>query len=332
MKERIKWLDVAKAIGIFLVYLCHFNSAGRGYTFSHTCSVQFFFFISGCAENLSKEENALKYIFKKFKTVLVPAYFFALLSVAVHVIEYNLDYATVQHTLILIAYGMIRNAFFAQTLWFLTCLFVMQIMFFFIKKLGNKFVILGVALSLYIFYVRFLPLLKTSEVGWSYNADYALYYMIYYAIGYVAYPYIVELFKLDTFKRKIVFGVSGTASLYYTLRFFFGVDLYSSIPWPSVAYYFTPILVTGTIIWACMIVARVMQDVKGLDEIGKNTLYLCGNEWIVKTLVVHFFAIFGIGIGFYSPIQMYIYIGILLIVVCKFLTPIEKYILKKIVG
>ena len=134
MKTRIKWIDVAKAFGIFMVYIAHFGAAGKMYYFAHANSVTLFFFISGFAEVLSKEENFLKYLIKKIKTVLIPAYFFAILSVIVHVIEYDLEWETVQHTLILIAYGMIRNAFFAQTLWFLTCLFVMQILFFFIKR------------------------------------------------------------------------------------------------------------------------------------------------------------------------------------------------------
>jgi len=55
-KERINYLDVAKFIGIFCIYLGHFGTyAGAAYPFVFTFHVPLFFFLSGCSETMSRE-------------------------------------------------------------------------------------------------------------------------------------------------------------------------------------------------------------------------------------------------------------------------------------
>ena len=54
---RVAWLDVARAIGIYAIYLGHFGeTAGPAYRFVFQFHVPLFFFLSGCAETYNKEE------------------------------------------------------------------------------------------------------------------------------------------------------------------------------------------------------------------------------------------------------------------------------------
>lgn len=55
LNKRIEYLDVAKALGIFSIYVLHFGSdGGYGYLFAFY-SVALFFFISGCSESMSRQ-------------------------------------------------------------------------------------------------------------------------------------------------------------------------------------------------------------------------------------------------------------------------------------
>lgn len=332
MKERVKWIDIAKFFGIFAIYLGHFGAqAGNAYNFVFTHHVALFFFISGCVENYNMEENIIKYACKKIKTIMIPFWVFAVLSAIVAVIYKNYQWLYVKPLIVEVLRGVVRNTYVAASLWFLTCLFVMQLMFAVIKKVKYKWLIFVISLGMYLIALRGLEHSPLYEPSWYYNVDSALYYMIFYAIGYLIYPYVVDLFKLDNLKKKILFGITGLLSISYSVGMYFGVDLLSKISFPETLQLFTPILVTCILIWTYFVIARLIQDVKILAEIGQNTLYLCGSEYIVKVIVPNLLSVFGVATTLVSPVGTYIYVGILLFVANKYLVPIEKYIINKIV-
>ncbi len=63
---RVEWIDVARALGIYAIYLGHFSTeAGHAYGFVFQYHVALFFFISGCMENYSKETCFYTYLLKK---------------------------------------------------------------------------------------------------------------------------------------------------------------------------------------------------------------------------------------------------------------------------
>ena len=57
-KRRIEWIDIAKALGIFLIVLGHTLRAGKVHLIVYTFSVPLFFIISGL-------------VFKKHKQILL---------------------------------------------------------------------------------------------------------------------------------------------------------------------------------------------------------------------------------------------------------------------
>ena len=332
MNERIKWIDIVKFFGIFGIYLIHFGElAGKSYTFALSHFIAMFFFASGCMENYSKEMSFKKYIIKKVKSIMVPFWVFAMMAVVVTCVYCNYDSYYLEHMLKEIGNGVIRNTFPAASLWFLTCLFVMQIMFFFIKKIKFKPLIIVVGLLMYIYSLYGLNPSPLWYPTMPYNVDSALYYMVYYAIGYCVFPYAVKLFALDSTQKKIGFWMSGSIAVIYAINVYFGVDMYSMLPFAGDIIAVLPILSSCTIIWAFFVIARIIEDVKVLSDMGRNSLYLCGCEYIVKTLATCFFGIIGFNLVLPNPLSVYIYAAILLVFANKYIVPIEKYILKKIV-
>lgn len=331
MRERVKWIDIVKFFGIFAIYLGHFGEyAGKAGSFVFTYHVALFFFVSGCMENMNTEDNIGRYIKKKVKTILIPCFFFACVTVIIQTLHNGYGLGFIKGSLILIAKGLIRNSFENQSLWFMTCLFSVQMIFVLVKKLRYKPLIILVCVALYYIALELLPVNPMYTPSWPYNVDSALFYMLYYAIGYLIYPYIVRLFVLNTEKKKAFFIVSGVFSIVYTLGLYFGMDLIANIFYPLLGGLFYPVLTTSIIIWAHFVVARLIQNVEIFVEAGKNTLYLCGSEYIIKYLMANLALIIGVEVWTIHPILTYIYVAFLLFITNWCLVPIERYLVDKI--
>lgn len=332
MKERVRWIDIAKFFGIFAIYLGHFGAViGRSYYFVFSHHVALFFFISGCMEIYNAEEKFGRYFVKKIKSIMIPFWVFAALSAIVSVIHMECHWGTAKGLIVEVLRGVVRNTFVAGSLWFLTCLFVMQMIFFFIKKVKYKSLIILLSVLCYITANYFIKPGPTVIPSMYYNVDSALYYIIFYAIGYLAFPYILKLFALDTKKKQLIFGVMTLVSLGYTLGMFFGVDAFAKLRTMPVLVDVASVISPCIIIFAYFAVSRMIEDATVLADLGKNTLYLCGSEYIVRLIVENLVALAGIYITIPSPVGGYIYTGILLFVANKYLVPIEKYIINKIV-
>lgn len=331
MNERIKWIDIAKCFGMYGIYVLHFGElAGKSYIFLLTHIVPLFFLVAGCMENYNNENNFFKYFVKKVKAIMIPFWVFAAIAVVITFIYCNYDSMFIPGMMLEVGLGVIRNTFPAASLWFLTCLFVMQLMFFFIKRCRLKMLVIAVCLILYMISINVLDPSPIWSPSWPYNVDSAFFYIICYAIGYVVFPYVVKLFALDTKVKKIGFGISGVLAIAYSLCVYFGEDPFSHLPFVNVIAFILPILSSCIVIWGFFVIARLLEDVDVLSRIGRNSLYLCGCEYVVKTIATCFFSILGFSLVLPNPLSVYIYSAILLVLANKYIVPIEKYIIKKI--
>lgn len=332
MTERIKWIDTAKFLGIFAIYLGHFaESAGLAYNFVFAYHVPLFFFLSGCTSNYDSETGFKKYICKKTKKIMVPFWMFSLLSIVLHIIINNDNMQSTIGMFFTVIKGNIRNTFFAASLWFLSCLFVMEILFKLLRYIKYKSVIVIVGLIFLWISERVITPSPIQTPHWIYNIDSALYYIIFYICGYVFYPYISRLFYLNTTAKKICFFIGGSILLGYAFCLFEGYDwLFIWLGKYSSLGILLPILRAMLLIGINLFVARLIEEVQVLCDIGKNSLYLCGNEFIVKQLVNAVFAVFSLEINLPTPMVTYLYTLFLIVIVYRCLIPLEKGIVCKI--
>lgn len=332
--KRINWIDVAKFFGIFSIFLGHLDN-GLSYYFVFTYHVPLFFLISGCMENFNNEKNFIKYFLKKVKNILIPFLIFSLLSIIIRVIETNASLGAVKSMLTLLLRGNIRNTFFAGSLWFLSCLFIIEILFNIIKRIKIKPLILLICLGLFVVSNTLIGTSPIIKPHFIWNIDSALYYIIYYAIGYISFLYINKLFELKNKKSKIIFSISIILSFIYSAFIYFDTDIIS-ILYPkidSIIYIrnmFQPVLRALIIIWFFFTVSKLFENCKYLNRIGRETLYLCGNEYIIKRLIVCFIGILGLKINLSNTLSCYIYATLLIVLIIKYLIPIEKQIIDKV--
>lgn len=325
-KKRISFIDVAKFIGIFAIYLGHLNDS-LSKQFIFTFHVPLFFLISGCMETLNKEEKFSKYLFKKIKSILIPFFIFSMLSLIINVINNNTSIKDVIHLIRLILCGNIRGSAVASSLWFLSCLFVMEILFFIIKKIKIKSVIFSICLILFIVANTLIKPSPLTLPHFIYNIDSALYYIIYYAIGYISFPYIQKLFNLDKLRYRIIFTITGIITLIYSIFLFLDknyLDVFRYIL-PDILYdIIGPVITALIVIWLVLIISKVFEDNRQLNNIGRETLYLCGGEYIIKTLAQNLIVMMGLSLDLSTPLTNYFYAFLTIILCYKFLVPIEK--------
>ena len=327
--ERIRWIDVVRCFGIYLIYTAHFgHSAGFLFDFAFTHHVSLFFIISGCMENLSRDEGILRTAWKTLKNILLPWLFYAILSVAVDAQVYYRTTELIPSALV-IAKGTIRNQFLAGSVWFLTCIASVRILFSVLRKLKNRWLILLACLCVFVFAEYGMPYRLWQNPKLPYNVDSALYYIGFYGIGYAVFPWMCCALEPKKSRDVVFLRLSGLITGMYTVLLLFGKNLLLFLPAPlstgPMVDLFCPLIVT----YFYCILAKQLENVTILNVIGQNTLHLCGNEYIVKALALGVFGALGLRPDVDAPLPVCIYNAILLIGAVYLLIPAEKKLLKK---
>lgn len=325
IKDRIKWIDIAKFFGMILIYLGHFSKIGRYRSFIFLFHVPLFFFISGCNENYDKEDNYLKYVYKNFKKILVPFIIFALLSIGLYIILYNPNGNDLKMVFVYFLNGCVRNTFISHGLWFLSCLFVMKIIFKIIKYTNNKIIILLISSFLYILAI----ILRFNNPSLFFNIDSAIYYLIYYCLGYISFDFIKKLFSLDTRNKKIFYWLSGIICLLYALMLLMNKDLIISLPLTNFGGLLLKFVKIIILIYCVLFISKIFENVTIFSKIGQNSIYLCGNEYFVKRLLPLALAVFGIKLYVNGIVSTMIY-SIILIILSYVLSIFEKKVIAKV--
>ena len=331
MKKRVEWIDVCKAFGMFFIYLGHFGGqAGLAHPWVFSFHVPLFFFISGLLENYN-HRGIWENLKKKFITIVLPFFFFGILMTAVQVVNENSAACVLGNLGILLRGGIRNTCGMEQSLWFLTCLFSIEILFSFIKKLNKKPLIFLLCLGLFFISELVMEPRPILYPGWYWNVDSAFYYMVYYCMGWLVFEPLENL--LSSRSRRAVWG-RQTAFLICTLYsglLFFGTNIFM---WFGQKHIFLGeiAMLIGPLptIYMVVIISRYFSQNLFLQRIGQNSLYLCGNETFARLLVQLVLAMLGISVTISSPLQAYLYAGGLIAVVYFVLIPLEKPILSDI--
>ena len=136
-KERIKWIDFARGFAIFLVILGHTGIDRYIFTYIYSYHMALFFILSGLTFNIKKHTTYRKFVVLKFKTLIIPYIIFKLINDVVYFIYSKLGYVSMDIDIvdrIVRIKNQIRTTRFTSVLWFLTCLFVMENLYYIITK------------------------------------------------------------------------------------------------------------------------------------------------------------------------------------------------------
>ena len=327
MKKRIDYLDVLKCVAIFLVYCLHCGDVfGRGYAFAFY-SVPTFFFVSGCCESLHRNESILDEIFKKIKTILIPWFFLSVLNCCFVSLEaWNFD-TVIDYSMITIK-GDIRNTALSPGLWFLTCLFVISIIFIFIKRVRSNIVIFAISYMFYFIAQFCLNKVPTNSPCFIYNIDSAMSYLIYYASGYIMFGLWKRKSENSENKALLVAlkYIIGIGAIAYTIFIWFGRDILFRLYNFKYYAYCGEIINNIIVVIGLFTISLFFRSILLFNKIGQETLFLCGTELISKNIFNSIFGMFDLKIDFYRPLTVYIYAMLTLAFSYFIIIPIAKRI------
>lgn len=187
-KKRFEWIDFCKFIAIFYMVWAHVGMPSLMDKYIHVFHMPIFFFLSGYLFNIKGSKNLKDFFIKKTKSLLVPYFMFSLINYYFWAIAYKSVNSPIPETQLTLFKGIFTfNTIispFKGVQWFLTCLFLVEIMFYMIIKIikNNEF-ILGFVLFLFSLAGYFYSSIINVRLYWG--IDTALTALVFYGIGYL---------------------------------------------------------------------------------------------------------------------------------------------------
>lgn len=328
--SRIDYIDVVKFLGVFAIYLGHLaNSAGILYPFVFKYHVPLFFFISGFTVNLEKKRNFPQYLSSKIKTLIIPWAFFALFSLLIRGLYENFQF-DISAELIKIIYGCIRNQYFAGGLWFLTCLFVINLIYYLVNRMPfpSKIIVFFIFLSILLITENYI----FTEPKWPWNIDSAMIYSFNYCLGALSFPYIHKIITSDRPKYHFIRLFIGLASVTLSIlillnklpHLLYFLSFVNNLP---ILKYLVSQIEILILIIANLSIAVCLRKVKSLQLIGCDVLFLCGSEYIVKLCTTFIAVMFNLNVCLPNPLTAVLFTALVIYIAYKYLIPVEKWII-----
>ncbi len=276
---RIGWIDTLKAFALFSVFFGHKTNCTVLETIIYSFHIPIFFWISGYLFKVTKYPNFRTFLWRRFRTLMVPYFVFASMSFAFWVLVvrslsvrggvYSIE---PWQSFVGIIYGIGSGPWHHPlnvALWFLPCLFITDIYFWFINVRLGSLKARIVALCFFCFTGLLFSCVLPFRMPWS--ADVALCAVIFYTAGYYT-GRNDSFLNHVTLKQKttaiIFFGVlnfllalaNGKADLNYN---FYGNPLF-----------FFGAAFSGILFWYLII--RETRDFRFISYLGENTIILIG--------------------------------------------------------
>lgn len=208
--KRMQWVDALKAFGITMIILGHLlNGYGPVWKIVYGFHVPLFIFLSGITAHTRDNEKLHRYLIRKAKSILLPYYLWGIISIILYVIlgsKFDGSKAiTLSESIKGLLWGNAENGLMRWNapMWYLPVFFVIQILGYFIIKIGiNRIKIicclistLGIAILLYHFeMITYLP----------FGIETALYLLPFYICGVVYRKYLENRHITNEVKYLII--------------------------------------------------------------------------------------------------------------------------------
>lgn len=292
-KTRYNWIDVFKAFSIFFIIYSHLGSNPLSVYF-FTFMVNAFFFASGLTVRHSLDKPFKEFVTGRFKRLIVPYFSFGVLAILIALfIDTHQSFSMVD-MLKQLFYAYRLNTF-AVTLWFLPCLFVMGIYYFAIAKaVKNKWARLALCAVLSL---CFRLVSEGNILPWG--IDNAVRYLVYYAAGDATADFFNTLSlnkSLIVSKKWPLLLAAVSAGLAY-IQYGYGGEFIMNIlnlPVGYITYALLGAVFAFNNIFLFAVISIFMQEVKGLQQLGRQSLAVCCLEVPVNRFVLSAFSLAGL--------------------------------------
>lgn len=286
--NRVEWIDAAKGIGIIIVILGHIWLKGTGQKYISSFHMPLFFFLSGYVFSFGKYRDIKQLLWTNINKILIPYAWFSFFTYSYWVFfERHVSGNTISPMSAFINIFMCQGADkylpHNPALWFLPCLFVVQLMFYYIAK-NRKREYLPLSLVTISIMSYFITIFIPGHFPWSINV--ALTGVVFYGIGFVIKSYM----KLSLISNRIILSVFVTAvtlGLVISLQntyVMMAANLYGNF-----FYFYAAALLN---ILGIIAISFLLRKNNWLIYLGRNSLTIFALHFPIKRLVVGLSGIF----------------------------------------
>lgn len=342
MKQRVRWADILKMLGMLLIYLGHLPVSENTYLFIFAQHVPLFFFAAGFFATMEpKEGSFFAFLWKKIRSLVIPYFLFSLLTILYMCIAGMRSWDALPQMLLSMALG-IRNQTPAIQLWFLPCLFVISIFFELAKRIiRSKWFLALIVAALYVVGIFFLGHQPTLYPSWAWNVDSAFVYLLYFFLGALLFPIVHAWhYKKQKSGIKALWWILFLLSLAYEVLLLFrstAISAYLNQALGGRWFQLVNLCSTLLLLFFFVSLARLLEKIPGvstfLARIGKDSLYLNGNEMIFKNLFSLLFGVLGWTHMIYSNDALMALFSFLLMILLTFtIDLLERAVFGKLFG
>ncbi|WP_284641729.1 acyltransferase family protein [Paenibacillus silviterrae] len=270
---RIPWVDQAKGWGIILVIIAH-TQLDQGWVgkYINSFHMPLFFLLSGYLFSLDKYTGFGAFVRKKTQTLLIPYFGLAALSYLYFLFRFQFgdpDYykdldITRQLLGVFYSAGTREWMDFNLPLWFLTCLFVVELLFYSLRRFVKKTPHLAITLLLLSFIGYADGLWNPVKLPWG--MDVAVTAVVFYGLGYLLKNGITALVGMPVYARLIIAAVMiGVNVTFIQMR----VNLNMKVHGDYLNFYVCAI--AG--MTACLLLSSIFRS-SAVAFLGRNALVL----------------------------------------------------------
>ncbi|WP_338473035.1 acyltransferase family protein [Niallia sp. XMNu-256] len=287
MKGRLGWLDVGKGIGMVLVIFAHDHIPQMLKTFIYTFHMPLFFFLSGFLFSPTKYHRFSKLFTSKCKSLIIPYFSFSIIVYFWFLFRYkigDIEYSSSLFKPLIGTFIGNRNTDWTVhigALWFLTCLFITELLFYFLRTKLKTNLLVAIALMIISLIGYMYSMLLGKPLPW--NIDAAFMAVLFFGAGYFYKESIQKLTHLINMKVLLIFCFLNitTGYLNYLLS---GerVDMYES----QYGNYALFVIAAFSGIIAFLIAVQKIETNAVFQYVGKNSLiYLALHQSIVFSVL-----------------------------------------------
>lgn len=305
---------------MFLVIYGHAscNNNIKKYIFSF--HMPMFFLISGMTFCFNKEFDTIKYLRKKIKGLIIPYFLLNLYVSGLWYYGTLLDPDRAQTLPELIAGVLISNVdssykMASNTTWFITCLFLTDILFFILRKLCQSDLTLSITTILLTLTFYSAGFIKEKGGGiWHWQVAFTA--VIFYLAGYLFQKHITVLKQKLTSGHQYIFFIpllllGGLLFCKLNSRVSLVNDQYGNI----VYFYLSSFMTCLAIIILMMILCenqKVVKCMQPINFIGQSTLpYIAFHVPIIRLLKYYFAPVLAGNESMHFLMALVIYIGLM---------------------
>ncbi len=299
--QRVEWVDTLRGLGIFVVVYGHQQIEPEPSKYLQLVMVPLFYFASGLVFHPGKYPNYWTFFKRRFRALILPYLIYSVIAWAfwAAVFAWLTFYhgqskpgllLTIFLPLLGIPAGIAKLMPYNLPLWFLTCLFVTDSLFFLLQrkaKSDGQLLVWMILLSLLGFV---LGLMKGKQLPLPWNADTALTVMVYYGAGFLIrkrwgliYPFKWWL--------KVILCVAGLVGSIYLSTLNPQTHLMNNNIGKWAPFHLTSV---ASLVFFVML-AQLIAPTRIFGLLGRNTLPLLGLHVVMMTVWRYFSAqLFGI--------------------------------------